>query len=73
MGLGLVTYASLGEMLGIPTPASRDVIARASAVTGRDYLTEGLRTAERLGLAGLTPEQRETLLQTPVRVWASVP
>lgn len=63
VGLGLVTYASLGAMLGVPTPIARGLAALAAAVTGRDYLAEGRRTADRLGLAGLDETQRRALLQ----------
>ena len=68
VGLGLVTYVSLGGMLGVPTPTCETLVARAAAVTGRDYLAEGRRTVERLGLAGLSAEAREGLLQTPRRM-----
>ena len=63
VGLGLVTYVSLGEMLGVATPVARGLVALASAVTGRDYLAEGRRTADGLGLVGLDETQRRALLQ----------
>lgn len=62
VGLGLVTYVGLGEMLGVETPVARGLIAMASAVTGHDYLREGRRSPERLGLAGLDEEGRKALL-----------
>lgn len=67
-GLGLVTYISLGELLGVPTPVSRGLVALAGAMTGRDYLKEGRRTVERLGLAGLDEAARQEYLQAPRRV-----
>jgi opine dehydrogenase len=50
--MSLVPIASLGQMLGVPTPTVRQIIGLACALHGCDYWTEG-RTAERLGLAGM--------------------
>ena len=61
-GLGLVTYVSLGDMMGVETPAARSVVAIASAITGRDLLAQGRRTVEKLGLAGMDEQQRRTFL-----------
>jgi len=63
VGLGLVTYVSLGDMLGVPCPRTRGLVELASAVTGRDYLSEGRRSATRLGLAGLSAEERRAFLE----------
>jgi len=52
----LVPIASLGDMLKVPTPTIHSVIQLASALTGRDYWSEG-RTVERLGIAGLTVQE----------------
>ena len=54
--MGLVFFASLGELLGVPTPTARALIHLASVLGQRDYWAAG-RTMERLGLAGLTAEQ----------------
>ncbi len=67
-GLGLVTYVSLGEIMGVETPMSRAILTMAKAMTGRDYLKEGRRSAERLGLAGLDEAQRAAFLQERRRV-----
>jgi opine dehydrogenase len=53
--LALVTLASLGRMVGVPTPVSDAVIQLASTVQSVDYWTSG-RTVEALGIAGRTPE-----------------
>lgn len=45
----LVPIASIGEMLGVPTPAMRAMIYLASAMHGVDYWAEG-RTVDRLGI-----------------------
>ena len=68
VGLGLVTLVSLGEMLEVETPVARSLVGLATVVTGRDYLGEGRRTVEKLGLAGLSDEEREMFLQEARRV-----
>ncbi len=50
--MSLVPIASLGEMLGVPTPAIRHIIGMASILHRCDYWAQG-RTVERLGLAGM--------------------
>jgi len=52
----LVPLASVGEMLGVPTPTIRSVIQLASALLGEDFAATG-RTVERLGIAGLTLQE----------------
>lgn len=54
--LALVTLASVGRMIGVPTPVSDAVIQLASTVQGVDYWKTG-RTVEALGIAGRTPEE----------------
>lgn len=53
---GLVPLASIGEMIGVPTPATRALIALASEINGADYYAEG-RNVERLGISGLSVKQ----------------
>jgi opine dehydrogenase len=48
----LVPIATLGEMLGVPTPAIRNIIQMASLLHDTDYWALG-RTAQRLGIAGM--------------------
>lgn len=50
---GLVTMASLGEMLGVSTPVIKSLINLASAMSQVDLWTEG-RTVEKLGISGLS-------------------
>jgi opine dehydrogenase len=52
----LVPIASIGEMLGVPTPAIRAVIHLASLMHGVDYWAEG-RTVERLGIRGMSVKE----------------
>jgi opine dehydrogenase len=54
--MSLVPIASLGQMLGVPTPTICEIIHLASLMHACDYWKEG-RTVERLGLSGLTLEQ----------------
>lgn len=49
---GLVTMASLGDMLGVPTPVIKSLITLASVMNQVDYWKEG-RTVEKLGISGL--------------------
>ena len=46
---GLVTWASLGRMLGVPTPASEAIITLASILNKEDYWALG-RTVEKMGI-----------------------
>ncbi len=57
MGMGLVFYCSLGELLGVPTPVSRAIVTMGSIITGIDYLAQGAKTLATLGLDGLTVEE----------------
>jgi opine dehydrogenase len=52
----LVPIASIGEMLGVRTPAMRSVIYLASIMHGVDYWTSG-RTVDKLGIAGLSVKE----------------
>lgn len=57
----LVPIASLGELVGVPTPTIRTVIHLASLIHEVDYWREG-RTVERLGLSGKSVEQIRELV-----------
>lgn len=46
---GLVTYSSLGKMLGVPTPVSDALTVISSTLNATDYWKEG-RTVEMMGL-----------------------
>ena len=66
VGYGLVPFSAFGQLAGVPTPTIDAVIHLASAATGIDYLARGL-TLDRMGLAGLTPEQLMHFVETGVR------
>ena len=53
---GLVPVASVGEMIGVPTPVTKALITLASEINETDYFTEG-RNVERLGISGLSINQ----------------
>lgn len=57
----LVPLTSLGDMLGVPTPAMKAIILTASTMYGVDFQATG-RTAERLGLKGLSMKEIRFLL-----------
>lgn len=52
----LVGFATLAKELGIPAPCMDAIIRCISMATGIDYFTEG-RTAEKVGLSGMTVEE----------------
>ena len=47
---GLVTYQSLGKLLGVPTPVSDAIITIAERLLDRDFHTGHCRTIKELGL-----------------------
>ena len=49
----LVPIASIGEMLGVRTPAMKSIIHLASIMHGVDYWASG-RTVDKLGIAGMS-------------------
>jgi opine dehydrogenase len=53
--IGMVLWASLGDMLGIPTPTAQSLIHISSVIHDTDYWHGG-RTVEKLGLAGMTAD-----------------
>jgi opine dehydrogenase len=57
----LVPIASIGEMLGVPTPTIRAIIHLASIMHGVDYWKEG-RTLDRLGIRGLSVKEIQFLV-----------
>lgn len=53
---GFVPISSFGKAFGVPTPVIDSFILIGSHLCGRNYAAEG-RSLERLGLAGMTPEE----------------
>lgn len=54
--MSLIPIASIGELLGVETPTIRALVHLASLVNATDYWANG-RTAERMGLAGLSARE----------------
>ena len=54
--MSLVPIASIGDLLGVETPTIKHIIHLAGIMNGCDYWAEG-RTVEKMGLAGLTPQE----------------
>lgn len=70
IGMGLVTFCSLGKFLGVPTPACEAFVRMGEVISGIPYRSEGRRTLAALGLEGLNREELQTFLDTgemPVR------
>lgn len=58
---GLVPLASLGAAMGLAMPVTNSVIELANILLDKDYRLQG-RTVEKLGLAGLGPEEIRALV-----------
>ncbi len=54
--MSLVPIASLGDLLGVGTPAIKHLIHTAGLMSGCDYWNEG-RTVEKMGLANLSHKE----------------
>lgn len=52
---GLVTWSSMGDLIGVPTPTMKACIHVASVLLNKDFWEEGV-TVEKLGFAGYSPE-----------------
>jgi opine dehydrogenase len=66
VGYGLVPFSAFGRLARVPTPTIDAVIHLASVATCIDYQAKGL-TLERMGLAGLTPDQLMHFVETGAR------
>lgn len=65
--IGMVMWASLGDMLGVPTPTAKALIHISSVIHDTDYWVGG-RTMEKLGLAGMSLEElKRYLLEGPAQ------
>jgi opine dehydrogenase len=63
--IGMVLWASLGELLGVPTPTARALIHISSVIHDTDYW-QGGRTMEKLGLAEMTVDELRAYLAVGV-------
>ena len=69
---GLVSYASLGDLIGVETPTMNTLISLASLLMNVDYWAEGV-TMRKLGLEELTVEELREFVEvgaSPKVEWA---
>jgi opine dehydrogenase len=59
--IGLSLIASVGELVNVPTPLANAFLSIGSAITSEDFRTTG-RTRQTLGIAGLSLQELQTLL-----------
>lgn len=64
VGIGLVMFSSLGKLLGVPTPTCDAIIQMGSTISERDYMAEGARTLDALGIGDLSAGALKTYLET---------
>lgn len=60
--IGMVAIASLGDMIGVPTPICKALITLASEINRADYFNEG-RNMENLGISGLSRDELGKFLE----------
>jgi opine dehydrogenase len=61
---GLVTWSSLGRLIGIRTPTIDSVVHLISILHKKDYFAQGARSLERFGLTNLTVEEINAFFDT---------
>jgi opine dehydrogenase len=66
VGFGLVPFAALGRLAGVPTPTIDALVHLASAATGVDYGSQGL-SLEKMGLQGMSIPQLKLYVETGKR------
>jgi opine dehydrogenase len=59
---GIVSFASLGEQLGVPMPTCRAIIELTSKIHGVNYWEEGKRSMKYLGLDGMNKDDLSEFL-----------
>jgi opine dehydrogenase len=64
--MGLLPMVSLGKLIGVDVPRMETILNLAQFLTGEDFAATG-RTAERLGLAGMSAAQITAHVETGAR------
>jgi len=64
--MGLLPMVSIGKMIGVDVPRMEIILNLAQFLTGEDFASTG-RTAERLGLAGMSATQITAYVETGAR------
>jgi opine dehydrogenase len=67
IGMGLVLWRQLAELVGVATPTFEAFIRIGSAISGIDYAARGARTLKTLGLQGLDVKAIREYLRTGER------
>ena len=73
IGVGLVLYCHLGQLLGVPTSCARGFVELGSAMTGIDYFARGSQALQGLGLDGLGVAELKSYLDTGIPPGARTP
>jgi len=60
---GLVTWSSLGDLIGVETPTIDAIITLISKLHETDYFSKGERNMEKLGLSGMSVEKLNHYLE----------
>ncbi len=61
-GYGLVFFMDLAKHIGVKTPTMEAVVQMASVIRGVDFVGEGLRTMESLGISEYSIDELKSLL-----------
>lgn len=64
VGMSLVMFCSLGKLLNVPTPTCETIVKIGEAISGKNYMTEGKRTAAALGIAAMDKRELQAYLET---------
>jgi opine dehydrogenase len=72
IGYGLVPMAAIGKLVGVKTPVMDALITLASTALAVDFRVDGL-TLEKMGLAGVTPENLPKILRDGFELFDATP
>jgi opine dehydrogenase len=72
IGYGLVPMAAIGKLVGVKTPVMDALITLASTALGVDFRVAGL-TLEKMGLAGVKPENLPKILRDGFELFDATP
>jgi len=64
IGMSLVMFCSLGKLLDVPTPTCETIVKMGEILADKNYMANGKRTAEALGLANMDKQALKYYLET---------
>lgn len=70
--MSLVPIASIGDMLGVPTPTAKSIIHLANIIHQQDYWEKG-RTVDKMGIMGLSVREIRLLVVDGVMAISKAP